>query len=53
MLGDFDPANYAGENIGEFTEYFPQDVGHDPFILGKVNNPEAYWPGPAFPKRRG
>lgn len=51
-LGDIDPMKFAGEGWHATEEYFPQDVAHNPHLLGDVNNEGAYYPGPEFRKKR-
>lgn len=52
LVGDIDPLKHAGEGQFATDEYFPQDIAHNPHLLGDVNNPEAYYPGPELPRRK-
>jgi hypothetical protein len=55
LLGEVDPAKYAGEGFFATDEYFPQDI-RSPWVRGDVLNEGDYYPGPDVRKikqRRG
>ena len=50
---DIDPMHFAGEGFTSTEEIpNPRDSAHNPYLLARVLNEEAYWPTVEKRKRR-
>lgn len=52
ILGDIDPAKYAGEGFYAVEEYARPDDILSPWVRGDVKNYGDYYPGPDVRRKR-